>query len=86
MMLLRGGHQIATATNAKEALEAYSPGCFDVVVTDVVMPEMDGHELARQIAARCPRTSRHPHFWIRSGLRQVSLRQKMPAAKKAIQT
>ncbi len=49
------GYDVRTASNGREALaivETYPP---DLIVTDVMMPEMDGYELARQIR-RNPQT------------------------------
>jgi len=40
---------LSVATNGREALDLYEPGRFDIVISDFVMPEMDGNELTRQI-------------------------------------
>ena len=45
------GHRVATAANAEEALGLFSPGKFDLLVTDFRMPKMDGVELIRRIRA-----------------------------------
>lgn len=37
------------AYNGKEGLEAYQSGSYDVVITDIMMPVMDGKEMAREI-------------------------------------
>ena len=51
------GYDVVIATNGQQALEACDEsGCFDVLLCDVVMPGIDGHELTRRVAARCPRT------------------------------
>lgn len=42
---------ITLASNGKEALEILASKTMDVVVTDIMMPEMDGMELCRQIKA-----------------------------------
>src|SRR4051812_5152579 len=49
-LLLDLGYDVTVAGSAREAREAV--GRFDVLLTDVVMPEMDGVELARAIDAR----------------------------------
>jgi twitching motility two-component system response regulator PilH len=43
------GYQVIEATNGKEALEKALDNKPDIVVTDVVMPEMNGFELCRNL-------------------------------------
>lgn len=45
------GYDVVTAENGREALELFSRGHYPIVVTDLVMPEMDGLELCRAIRA-----------------------------------
>jgi len=40
---------VQSARNGKEALNLLTSGSYDIVVTDLVMPEMNGIELTRQI-------------------------------------
>ncbi|MBU2514712.1 response regulator [bacterium] len=42
---------LTLAENGRIAMEKYKPGEFDIVISDFVMPEMDGMELTRQIKA-----------------------------------
>ena len=57
IMLVRAGHEVHVASDAKTAIEICAPpACFDVVISDVVMPGIDGHGLARQVAVRCPQS------------------------------
>lgn len=49
--LARHGYIVATASNGREALEALSRQTFDMVLLDVIMPEMDGVETLRRIKA-----------------------------------
>jgi len=54
-VLVRAGHEVHTASNAQAAIEiCASPPCSDLVISDVVMPGIDGHELARRRAVKCP--------------------------------
>lgn len=54
-VLNRAGYEAVTAPGPQKALDIVSGGCpFDLVVSDVVMPEMCGPELARQIRRMCP--------------------------------
>jgi len=52
---LRGRQYSAgTAANGVEALDILSREAFDIVVTDVVMPGMEGLELVKQIRRQYP--------------------------------
>jgi signal transduction histidine kinase/CheY-like chemotaxis protein len=54
-LLVDLGHDVERVTNAADALDRLaSPGRFDIVFSDVVMPGVSGLELARQIADRWP--------------------------------
>lgn len=45
------GHTIVNAENGHQAIELYKSESPDLVLMDVIMPEMDGHEAARCIRA-----------------------------------
>jgi PAS domain S-box-containing protein len=51
------GYRVYQATHGREALDLIEKtnGQVDLVVTDLGMPEMDGHELARRLRATRPR-------------------------------
>jgi PAS domain S-box-containing protein len=51
-ILLAEGYSVIAATNGTEALELFasSNGTIDLLITDLVMPEMGGRELARKCA------------------------------------
>ncbi len=45
--LERSGYFVSTAATGREALELVESGTYDLLLTDIVMPEMDGIELAQ---------------------------------------
>jgi len=53
-MLERAGFAVVTAAHGREALERIRTRTIDVVITDMVMPEMDGIELTRALVAEYP--------------------------------
>ena len=48
------GHAVVTARDGEEGLQIFSSGEFDVVVTDVKMPKMDGIEMMKAMKALDP--------------------------------
>ena len=46
------GHQVVCATNGIEALKILGCQAIDLVITDIVMPEMDGYELIMELRKR----------------------------------
>ena len=59
------GHQIATAPNGREALEMVIANVPDLIVLDLMMPEMDGWHLLEELHIRGLR--RHTRVVIVSG-------------------
>ncbi|MGG6296242.1 adenylate/guanylate cyclase domain-containing protein [Leptolyngbya sp. AN02str] len=47
--LQRQGHQIVTADNGKDALDKMRSHTFDLVLLDIMMPEMNGYEVLEYI-------------------------------------
>ncbi len=48
------GHQVTTAAHGREALQCFTIGEFDLVITDQSMPEMNGVQLGRALKAEVP--------------------------------
>jgi len=51
LTLLREGHQVTTAETLAHARKALQGGVFDVVITDMRLPDGDGLSLLRDVAA-----------------------------------
>jgi putative nucleotidyltransferase with HDIG domain len=51
-LLRMNGHTVTSAENGRQALEILERERFDLVLTDLAMPEMDGITLLQQIRAR----------------------------------
>lgn len=47
--VLQEFYDVATAANGKEAIQTALTDQFDLIMLDVVMPEMDGYEVCRQL-------------------------------------
>ena len=48
-LLEKSGHRVETAENGRLAIELFERGAFDLVLTDIQMPEADGLELLTEI-------------------------------------
>jgi CheY-like chemotaxis protein len=58
---LRGaGASVVSVASAKEAFDQLSSQSFDVLVSDIAMPDEDGHSLVRRVRARDDDKSRIP--------------------------
>jgi CheY-like chemotaxis protein len=53
-MLEADGHQVERAANGAQALERLGTGRYDLVLTDLKMPELDGPGLYREVERRDP--------------------------------
>ena len=51
LLLELDGHEVTSAQNGSEGWHAFERGHFPVVISDWLMPEMDGLELCRRIRA-----------------------------------
>jgi two-component system CheB/CheR fusion protein len=49
VLLGHAGYKVVTAASAREALAAARERRFDVIISDIGMPEMNGYQLAREM-------------------------------------
>ena len=47
--LISLGYEAVMVENGQEALKKYRPGEFDIIMADLIMPNMDGMELLRRV-------------------------------------
>jgi len=52
--LVKAGHDVASFSEGLSAFEELKGAAFDLLLTDIVMPEMDGIELARRASELDP--------------------------------
>ena len=52
------GTEVVTAASGREALDLFAQGHFDVIVSDLTMPEMSGAELLARVSQVSPSTAR----------------------------
>lgn len=55
-VLTEAGHDVLTAIDGTEALAMLPAGPFDLVISDVAMPKMDGRSLAEAVRRQAPGT------------------------------
>jgi len=48
-VLIKNGYAVTGVSNGKEALDALDEGYFDLIISDIMMPTMDGYELVRTL-------------------------------------
>lgn len=54
LILTRAGYQVSAVTSGRKGLELLSQDGFDLVLTDIIMPELDGIEAIRRIRTDHP--------------------------------
>lgn len=53
--LIRQGHQVDSASDGMEALRMFHPALYDVVISDIVMPGINGWELVASLHGVAPK-------------------------------
>jgi two-component system, OmpR family, response regulator CpxR len=56
ILLETRGYRVVACNNSKQALEAFQRGGIDLVLTDLVMPDVDGSHLIQEIKKLSPQT------------------------------
>ena len=49
LALTKFGHNVETATNGQEGIRKFDDGSFDIVITDIRMPGIDGNGVVNHI-------------------------------------
>ena len=49
LVLTKFGHQVETAVSGQEGIKKFDDGNFDIVITDIRMPGVDGNGVAKHI-------------------------------------
>lgn len=77
--LTNAGYHVSSVDRGTDAVPLLETGEFDLLLSDIVMPEMDGIELAQRCAEISPRTK----VMFITGFAAVSLRasREQPAAR-----
>lgn len=77
--LTKAGYDVVTVDRGTEAVPLLEKERFDLLLSDIVMPEMDGIELAQ----RCAEVSPHTKVMFITGFAAVTLRasKEQPQAK-----
>jgi two-component system cell cycle response regulator CpdR len=77
--LTNAGYEVRAVDRGTDAVPLLETGDFDLLLSDIVMPEMDGIELAQRCAEISPRTK----VMFITGFAAVSLRasREQPSAK-----
>src|SRR5919204_657646 len=56
LLLQSEGYQITTASNGAEGIQKVAERPYDLVITDIMMPEIDGFQVMEYLKAHFPET------------------------------
>ena len=57
ILLKKEGHEVICAADGEEAISRFQADSFDLLISDIKMPRMDGLELLRKVREQNPRTA-----------------------------
>lgn len=78
--LTRAGYEVTAVDRGTAAIPWLESGVFDLLLTDIVMPEMDGIELAQQVATLSPGT----RVMFITGFAAVALNRSTPVGARVL--
>lgn len=70
----QGGHQVTVASGGREGLEKAKELSPDLILLDVMMPEMDGYETCRQLKSQ-PGTRHIPVVFLSARAQQAEIQR-----------
>ncbi len=73
-ILARQGHEVIVAVNGEEALEKIRAHRPDLVLLDIMMPRIDGYEVAQQLRAD-PETASVPIIMLSAKAQEEDIRR-----------
>ena len=53
-MLERAGHEVDVALNGSDGMELFEKNKFDLLITDIIMPQKDGLEVVLELRKKYP--------------------------------
>ena len=71
-ILAGAGYEVTTASGGREALDKTASQAFDIILLDVMMPDMDGFEVCERLRAQ--ETTRHLPIVMVTALQEVEYR------------
>jgi len=69
ILLETRGYRVLACNNGQLALEMFRRGGIDLVITDLIMPGLDGSHLIEEIKKKCTADSNRPHLRPRQNIR-----------------
>ncbi|MEP3114357.1 response regulator [Nisaea sp.] len=79
MILTNAGYSVTTADNGRHGIETFETKEFDLVITDILMPEMDGSEV---LFALMKKPSKPPMIAISAGGGSINASEALRFASK----
>ncbi len=70
----QGGHQVFTASDGREGIAKAAAELPDLILLDVMMPEMDGYEACRMLKSQ-PSTSHIPIVFLSARAQQSEIQR-----------